>query len=123
MGVFVGIGSVDFVKLVQKFHPSGQSPYIGPGGSLSVASGRLSYTFGAQVQRQTVLPTVAVGAHASCVVHIVHISVGWHNYECTNGEDQASACAQLFYQRRTPGGLAHVCCAGCRTLLAFLEFF
>ena len=45
VGVYVGISSMDYQKLAARCHP-GVTAYSATGVSLSVAAGRLSYTFG-----------------------------------------------------------------------------
>lgn len=64
-GVFVGISSMDYNKVSVKYLGS-VTPYTSTGASLSVAAGRISYTFalsGPAVAADTACSSSLVGAH------------------------------------------------------------
>jgi len=46
VGVFVGLSSFDYAEILRRQHEI--SPFAGPGGALSIAANRLSYTFDLQ---------------------------------------------------------------------------
>jgi acyl transferase domain-containing protein len=66
-GVFIGISSMDYNKVSLKYSGS-VTPYTSTGASLSVAAGRLSYTFnlrGPAVSVDTACSSSLVAAHAA----------------------------------------------------------
>jgi len=66
-GVFVGVSSMDYNKVVLKY-TAGVTPYSATGASLSVTAGRLSYTFGMSgpsVAIDTACSSSLVAAHAA----------------------------------------------------------
>jgi acyl transferase domain-containing protein len=66
-GVFIGISSMDYNKVSVKYHGS-VTPYTSTGASLSVAAGRLSYSFalsGPSVSVDTACSSSLVAAHSA----------------------------------------------------------
>lgn len=66
-GVFVGVSSMDYNKVVLKY-TAGVTPYSATGASLSVTAGRLSYSFGMSgpsVAIDTACSSSLVAAHAA----------------------------------------------------------
>ena len=67
-GAFVGIAGTDYSTLV-RMHVGGTSAFMGTGSTLSVAAGRLSYTFamsGPAVSVDTACSSSLVGTHVAC---------------------------------------------------------
>ena len=67
-GVFVGVAGLDYVTLVRA-HVGGTNAFMGTGGTLSVAAGRLSYSFalrGPALSVDTACSSSLVGAHLAC---------------------------------------------------------
>merc|ERR1712078_650161 len=68
VGVFVGISSMDYSKVMSHFLTD-VSPYAGTGNALSVAAGRVSYTYGLQgpaISTDTACSSSLVGSHVAC---------------------------------------------------------
>lgn len=68
VGVFVGISSMDYSKVMSHYLTEA-SPYAGTGNALSVAAGRVSYVYGLQgpaISTDTACSSSLVGSHIAC---------------------------------------------------------
>ena len=69
MGVYVGVSSTDYSRMSLQ-HTRALSPFAATGTALSVAAGRLSFTYGAQgpsMSIDTACSSSLVGAHVARV--------------------------------------------------------
>jgi acyl transferase domain-containing protein len=92
-GVFVGISSIDYQKLASRYVP-GVTAYSATGASLSVAAGRLSYSFG--------LKGPALAIDTACSSSLVAANAAGLNLRAGSISMAAAAGANLTMSPDTP---------------------
>jgi len=92
-GVFVGISSMDYQKLASRY-VSGVTAYSATGVSLSVAAGRLSYSFG--------LRGPALAIDTACSSSLVAVNAASMNLKAGSIMQAAAAGANLTLSPDTP---------------------